>query len=89
MNQVPIIYADLKTTAEMVALSESTVQQLVRDKSFPKPRLLSKNRVGYLVREINEWAETRPVSELLPPPNTGAKKLGPTKQEVQDDRQAA
>ena len=27
--------------------------------------------MGWLLREVMEWAETRPVSELPPPPNTG------------------
>ena len=37
-------------------------------------RQLSGQRVGWLVREVQEWAESRPVSNLPPPPNTGAPK---------------
>lgn len=65
---------DLEHAAAMVSLSESTVQALVRDGSFPAPRRMSDRRVGWLVREIEAWLDTRPVSDLPPPPNTGAKK---------------
>lgn len=30
--------------------------------TFPKPRLLAARRVGRLVRELDEWAEARPVA---------------------------
>jgi len=63
-------YLDKAEAAESVALSESTLEKLVRENEFPKPRLLSGRRVAWLVREVEEWAEARPVSELLPPPNT-------------------
>ncbi|OYD49007.1 helix-turn-helix transcriptional regulator [Acidovorax kalamii] len=62
---------DLVNTAQYVALSVTTVQKLVRDGDFPAPRRLSGRRVGFLVREIDEWLEARPVSTMLPPHNTG------------------
>jgi prophage regulatory protein len=46
----------------------------VREGKAPKPRQLSDRRVGWLVRELEEWVEGRPASELLPPANTGAPK---------------
>lgn len=46
------------------------MQKLVRETDFPKPRKISSNRVGWLVREVTEWAKLRPVSDL-PPPNCG------------------
>jgi len=64
----------LERAAEMVSLSISTVQKLVRQGDFPKPRLLSDNRVGYLAIEVAAWALQRPTANLLPPPNTGAPK---------------
>ena len=64
----------LERAAEMVSLSISTVQKLVREGDFPKPRLLSANRVGYLSVEVAAWALKRPTANLLPPPNTGAPK---------------
>lgn len=68
------IYLDKPHAAELVALSESTLEQLVREGNFPKPRAVSGRRVAWLVRELREWAESRPVSDMLPPPNTGARK---------------
>lgn len=69
------IYVDLPTVASIVSLSESGVQRLVREEQFPKPRVISSRRVAWLVREVEEWAEARPVSDLLPPPNTSRRKL--------------
>lgn len=67
-------YLDLAAVTNYTALSESSVQKLIRENSFPKPRLLSGRRVAWLVRELESWAESRPISELLPPPNTGSRK---------------
>lgn len=64
------IYLELEAVADAVALAASTVQRLVREGAFPKPRQLSGRRVGWLVREIEEWAEARPISDLPPPANT-------------------
>lgn len=68
-------YLDKAAVAEAVALSESTVEKLVRENEFPKPRTLSGRRVAWLVREVEEWAENRPVSDLLPPKNTGRRRV--------------
>lgn len=70
------IYVDLATAAEILILSVSTLEALERDPNsgFPRRRLISPRRTGYLLREIEEWGENRPVSDLPPPPNTGAKK---------------
>lgn len=75
-KKIPVapIFLDLPTVAQVVALSESTVQELVRQGQFPQPRQMSGRRVGWLVREVQEWAESRPVSQLAPPPNTSAPK---------------
>ncbi|RKP46661.1 helix-turn-helix transcriptional regulator [Pararobbsia silviterrae] len=73
------IYLDLYSVAATVALSVATVQKLVREDSFPRPRMLSNHRVGWLTREIEDWAENRPISDIAPPPNTSAKKPRPSK----------
>jgi prophage regulatory protein len=72
-KKIPVapIFLDLPTVAEVVALSESTVQELVRKGEFPQPRQLSDRRVGWLMPEVQQWAESRPVSQILPPQNTG------------------
>jgi prophage regulatory protein len=64
---------DRAGAAQFLALSESTIQLLVRNGTFPKPRQLSKQRVGYLVRELEAWIESQPVSDFLPPANTGVR----------------
>ena len=71
--QYPFYYIDY-CLAQTVALSTSTIERLEREGQFPKRRQLSGQRVGWLVREVQEWAESRPVSNLPPPPNTGAPK---------------
>lgn len=65
---------DLQRVAHSLCLSESTVQKLVREGNFPEPRQLSDRRVGWLTAEVATWAASRPVSTLLPPPNTNAPK---------------
>lgn len=74
MSSIKRLYVDLSEAASMLSLAMSTVQRLVREKQFPAPRQISAGRVGWLVREIEDWAETRPVSDLPPPPNTGGRK---------------
>jgi prophage regulatory protein len=78
-----------EAAAELVGISVTTLDTEVRQGRFPRPRQLSPRRVGWLVRELEEWAEARPHSELLPPPNTGAKKprraFAPDLPEVPDD----
>ena len=40
---------------------------------------ISTSSVGYLVRELEEWAESRPVSDLLPAPDCGYGRAGKPK----------
>ena len=67
-------YLDLPSACSFVSLRESTLQKLVRENQFPKPRVLSDKRVGWLVRELEEWSESRPESSNLPVENCGAPK---------------
>jgi prophage regulatory protein len=70
------LYLTMDTLPDVVGLSKSTIESEIRASRFPKPRQLSGRRTGWLVREIEDWAEARPVSDLPPPPNTsgGGKK---------------
>lgn len=68
------IYVDLPSVASLVTLATATIQRMVRDGMFPKPRQLSANRVAWLLREVEEWAEQRPVSGIPPPANTSRQK---------------
>lgn len=67
---VPPIYLDRSSVAEALSLSESTIEELVRQDRFPRPRKISDRRAGWLMREVMEWAESRPVSDLLPVENS-------------------
>ena len=67
-------YLDKPAVCAFLSLKETTLDDLVRKEQFPKQRKLSEKRVAWLLRELEEWAESRPVSDLLPPVNTGAKK---------------
>ena len=68
------IYVDLPGVASLVTLATATIQRMVREGVFPKPRQLSANRVAWLLREVEEWAEERPVSDIPPPSNTNRQK---------------
>jgi prophage regulatory protein len=68
------LYIDLAGLPEVIALAPATIQRLVRDGQFPKPRQISPHRVAWLYRELVEWSEQRPVSDLPPPPNTGGRR---------------
>jgi prophage regulatory protein len=61
---------DIDQVAAYLSLSARTVNTMVQKSDFPKPRQLSGRRVGYLLREVDEWIESRPVSEQPPPVNS-------------------
>ncbi|WP_310887710.1 helix-turn-helix transcriptional regulator [Burkholderia pseudomallei] len=65
------IYLDIASVSAAVSLSPAVIHKLVRQEEFPRPRALSGRRVGWLTREVEEWAEARTPSEFLPPPNCG------------------
>lgn len=70
----PPIFLDLRSAAQALSLSEATIERLTREGNFPQKRKVSDRRAAWLFRDLIEWAESRPVSELPPPPNTGAPK---------------
>lgn len=78
MNIQPIIVKK-EVAAVIVSLSESTIDNLEKVGDFPRRRKISSGSVGYLVRELEEWAESRPVSDLLPAPNCGHGRAGKPK----------
>lgn len=63
-----------EAAAAYLALSVSTFERLVREKSLPAPRQVADRRVAWLRTELDEWLQARPISDLLPPENTGAPK---------------
>lgn len=73
-SMIKPIYVDLPGVASLVTLATATIQRMVREGGFPKPRQLSANRVAWLLREVEEWAEERPVSEIPPPARSSRQK---------------
>ena len=71
------LYFEKAELPAVTTLSETTIDEEIRHGRFPKPRQLAGRRVGYFVDDIMEWARSRPVSNQLPPPNTGARKPRP------------
>ncbi|WP_245573566.1 helix-turn-helix transcriptional regulator [Curvibacter lanceolatus] len=65
------MYLSREEVSKFISLSEDVIYKMANQGEFPKPRRLSNRRVGWLVREVKEWAEGRPVSDILPPENTG------------------
>lgn len=57
-----------EAAAAYVGISVSTFEALIRRSEAPAPRKLSAGRVGWLRRELDEWAESRPVSDIPPGP---------------------
>jgi prophage regulatory protein len=70
-DPVKPLYLDLQTLVDVISLSKTTLYNLVREGSFPKPRVLTGRRVAWLMREVEAWAEGRPIASLQPPPNSG------------------
>ena len=71
MNKIKPAFFDRAAVAEYVSLSIGTMESLIQKGVFPSPRQLTEKRVGWLVREVDEWAETRPKSSNLPVANCG------------------
>jgi prophage regulatory protein len=65
------VYLDKPSIAQFVSLSVDSIERMVQRGLFPAPRQLSEKRVGWLVREVEEWAESRPRSSNLPVANCG------------------
>lgn len=62
--------------AVYLSVSESTIDNLVNAGDLPKPRKVSKARTAWLVADLDAFAHSRPVSDLLPPRNAGFGRAG-------------
>ncbi len=60
--------------AAYAGISLSTFEKEVREDRAPKPRQVAGRRVVWLRAELDAWLFGCPVSDQLPPENTGAKK---------------
>jgi prophage regulatory protein len=72
-RHAPIFYG-LRDVADVLTLSPSGIQAMVRAGEFPKPRALGARRVAWLVYEVEQWAASRPVADCLPPVNAGMRR---------------
>lgn len=61
----------LQEVLDATTLSHGVWHGLVAQGKAPKPRELSKGRVGWRVRDIEEFVENLPESKALPPVNAG------------------
>lgn len=75
-RKAPMLAAGLRRedAAEYVGLSVSTFEKAVREGRAPQARQVADRRVVWLRKELDTWLEAAPISNLLPPENTGAKK---------------
>lgn len=70
--QMPPIIVARENAAAVLGISERLLEGLVREGKIVPPRKISKGRVGWLVRELQEFAESLPVSDLEPGPGRSA-----------------
>ncbi|CAB3783290.1 helix-turn-helix transcriptional regulator [Pararobbsia alpina] len=73
-RRVQPLFYDLNDVADALSLSTRGVQRLVQEGNFPKPRALSTRRIAWLVRDVEAWAESREVADMLPPANAGQRR---------------
>lgn len=69
--QVKPLYLARDDAAQYVSLSSSMWDKLVAEGNAPKARKLSPGRSAWLVEELDTWGRNRPISDLLPPKNSG------------------
>jgi len=72
------IFVAKDQAAEALSVSAGTVEMLVRTGKLKPPREISKGRVGWLWRELQEFAESRPVSAQQPGPGRKAPQAAET-----------
>lgn len=63
----PLI-VERENAAAALGISERTLEGLVAAGELPPQRRISRGRTGWLWRELVEFAESRPISDLQPGP---------------------
>lgn len=74
--QLKPLYLARSEAASFLSISESMLDKLVAQGDAPRPRKLSAGRAAWLVEELETWGKGRPVSDLLPPVNSGHGRSG-------------
>ena len=71
---------DKELAAAYCSVGVTTFEQMVQEKTAPQPRRFpGRRRVAWLRTELDAFLASLPLSDLLPPDNTGAKKPRETK----------
>ena len=60
-----------KQLTEITGLSAVTVWRREKIGEFPRRRQLGSRRVGWIAREVEDWINARPASEIIAPSNCG------------------
>ena len=58
---------NVKQLSEVTGLSSVTIWRKEKKGEFPNRRQLGSRRVGWLTREIDDWLEATPNSEITSP----------------------
>lgn len=74
--QIKPLYLGREQAAAFLSLSASMLDKLVAQGDLPRPRKLSAGRTAWLVQELETWGQSLPVSDLLPPVNSGYGRAG-------------
>jgi predicted DNA-binding transcriptional regulator AlpA len=74
--QIKPLYLAHAQAAAFLSLSESMLDKMVARGDLPRPRKLSAGRSAWLVEELEAWGKALPVSDLLPPVNSGYGRAG-------------
>ena len=70
--QTPPLMVSREHAAAALGISDSTLEALVRSGDLPAQRRISAGRTGWLWRELQAFAESRPVSDAAPGPGRRA-----------------
>jgi predicted DNA-binding transcriptional regulator AlpA len=65
------LYLARANAAAYLSISDAMLDKLVAQGDAPKPRKLSAGRTAWLVEELDAWGKARPVSDFVPPINSG------------------
>ena len=57
MNQENRPILTIKETSDLIGISVSTINRLIKQGKFPQKRKLSTKRIGFLRYEIDQWIE--------------------------------
>ena len=84
MSNLSVSIQPVLVTKEVAAqmlggISVTTFEEGVRTKKYPQARQISPGRVGWLYSELLEFGAKLPVSEGLPPKNSGHGRAGKPK----------